>query len=482
MQKLLLLIASLTLSVGMWAKAQHEYVNLGLPSGTKWATMNVGADSVEGVGAFFAFGDTEPDYIVPGQTEGYSHSFDWSNYKWCANDPDAGDVRRQMLKYCNEDYGYKGFADSLQILLPEDDAATQHWGAEWRTPTMKQYIELENNATFEMVTQNGVYGLRATSRVPGYEDKSIFFPCVGVRDSGYWRLAGEEKGGYYLTSSVASGMTHMNMYFVIPDNVYNVQWYRYMGANVRPVYVEENPSPTAIDLGLSSLWAASDMDAIFFGAPGGHLQWGENEYTGKSDTWETYPYGTENQLTKYNTHPAFGDVDGKVVLDADDDPATHQFGSDWHMPDTTDWRELYEQCTWEWAKLDDWEGFMVTSKVPGYEKASIFLPSNGYKEDIYIVQDPENSFYYWTGHLDETNPNQAQAVYFSDKDEMSVIAMPRFRGCSCRPVKIKPSTALEKVRRAQGTMPGARRVMKEGCIVIIRGGERYTIEGLRIED
>ena len=86
---------------------EHEWVDLGLPSGTLWATCNVGANAPEEYGDYFAWGETAPkDY------------YDWSTYKWCKGSYNT------MTKYCtNSSYGYNGFTDGKTELDPEDDAA-----------------------------------------------------------------------------------------------------------------------------------------------------------------------------------------------------------------------------------------------------------------------------------------------------------------------------------------------------------------------
>ena len=90
----------------------HEYVDLGLPSGLKWATCNVGADSPEEYGDYFAWGEVEP-----------KATYDWSTYKYCAGSSST------MTKYCNSsDYGKDGFSDEKTVLELKDDAATVNWG------------------------------------------------------------------------------------------------------------------------------------------------------------------------------------------------------------------------------------------------------------------------------------------------------------------------------------------------------------------
>ncbi len=162
---------------------EHEYVDLGLPSGTKWATCNVGANSPEEYGDHFAWGETKP-----------KSTYDWSTYKWCKDSFDT------MTKYCaHSSYGYNGFTDNLTELQPEDDAATANWGSPWRMPSSDQIEELFNSSytTTEWTTLNDVYGRKITSKSNG---NSIFLPAAGDRWSDELYDAGNH--GYYWSSSL----------------------------------------------------------------------------------------------------------------------------------------------------------------------------------------------------------------------------------------------------------------------------------------
>ena len=159
----------------------HDYVDLGLPSGTLWATCNLGADTPEGYGDYFAWGETAP-----------KEAYDWNGYKYgnFAND------RYEFNKYCTDSvYGLNGFVDKLTILEPADDAATANWGADWRTPTMEEWDELLQNTTFAKATQNGVKGWRLTAS----NGNSIFLPAVGYWWDGVFDFAGI---GIYWSSSL----------------------------------------------------------------------------------------------------------------------------------------------------------------------------------------------------------------------------------------------------------------------------------------
>ena len=115
---------------GSKQKDNHEWVDLGLPSGTLWATTNVGASKPEEYGDYFAWGETKPKSV-----------YDWDTYKWC-----KGDDYHQLTKYCNlSNYGDNGFVDNKTELDPGDDAAYVNWGSKWRMPSLEQMQELRDN-------------------------------------------------------------------------------------------------------------------------------------------------------------------------------------------------------------------------------------------------------------------------------------------------------------------------------------------------
>ena len=144
---------------------QQDAVDLGLPSGTLWASCNVGASSPEESGDAFAWGETEP-------VREYDWNNPWSNYKWCNGSSDT------LTKYCTDsDYGT---VDNLTELEPEDDAAWVNWGPMWRMPSEEQFDELAENCTWKWSTKNGVEGRLIT----GPNGNSIFLPAT--EENAYW--------------------------------------------------------------------------------------------------------------------------------------------------------------------------------------------------------------------------------------------------------------------------------------------------------
>ena len=161
---------------------QYEYVDLGLPSGLKWAKCNVGAETETDYGYYFQWGD-----IV----DKSNAVCDWSTYKYC-NGSDT-----IMTKYCT-DSSY-GTVDNKTTLEPEDDAATQIMGDDWRMPTTDEFQELSNNTTNEWVTNydgSGVNGYKFTSS----NGNSIFIPASGYRLGSSFR--GQGRGGDIWSSSL----------------------------------------------------------------------------------------------------------------------------------------------------------------------------------------------------------------------------------------------------------------------------------------
>lgn len=157
----------------------HEFVNLGLSSGTLWATCNVGADTPEGYGDYFAWGETQPKATYSESNYIYSHG----GYN-------------QLTKYCSQsDFGYNGFTDDLVTLQSDDDAAMVNWGEGWRTPTYKEWVELLTKCTHTWTTRNGVKGCLFTGR----NGNSIFLPAASSRMDDDSRLVGDD-GSYWSSS------------------------------------------------------------------------------------------------------------------------------------------------------------------------------------------------------------------------------------------------------------------------------------------
>ena len=234
----------------------HDYVDLGLPSGLLWATCNVGADTPEDYGDYFAWGETQP--------KDYYH---WSTYQYC-----NGSINT-LTKYCNNSsYGYNGFTDDLTTLLPEDDAATANWGSDWRMPTKEEWQELYNNTTHTWTTQNGVNGRLFTAS----NGNSLFLPAAGYRNGSNLNYAGG--GGDYSSSSLNTDGPYNAWVLRFYSDYYDMyDYYRDLGRSVRPVRsASQNTTPIGAINGKFTINA--DGDQVYFSQ--GNLQ-----YQASTNTW-----------------------------------------------------------------------------------------------------------------------------------------------------------------------------------------------------
>ena len=178
-----------------------KLVDLGLS--VKWATCNIGAESPEDYGDYFAWGET-------------SSKSDYS-YKYYRGTED------KLTKYCNK--------YNKTVLDLSDDAARVNWGGSWRMPTDKEWDELVNQCFWRWTTQNGVKGYKVTSNTNG---NSIFLPAAGYRTGTNVSDAGSS--GCYWSSSLDSffpGIAYFLHFY--PCSVVCDGSHRYYGRAVRAV-------------------------------------------------------------------------------------------------------------------------------------------------------------------------------------------------------------------------------------------------------
>jgi hypothetical protein len=195
----------------------HEYVDLGLPSGTLWATCNVGANSPEQYGDYFAWGETVPKEV-----------YTWETYKWCNGTWDS------LTKYNFQNY--YGTVDNKNELEPADDAAQANWGLSWQMPTKAQQDELHEHCNWQWTTMNGVNGYLGT----GPSGKTLFLPAAGYKDG--TRIVSEGEFGYYWSHSLYYGMSlyaYNHLFFSGSSPGWDKQE-RSFGLSIRPVRVAQH--------------------------------------------------------------------------------------------------------------------------------------------------------------------------------------------------------------------------------------------------
>ena len=182
-------------------------IDLGLPSGTKWACCNVGASTPEGYGGYYAWGETEE-----------KSTYDWSTYIHC--DGSAGTCH---------DLG-------SDIAGTQYDVAHVKWGGSWVVPSFDQITELVNNCTYTWISINGVRGEYFTSPSGG----SLFLPAAGIRLND--DLHDASWAGSYLSST--QNPTFSDVAYRLTFSLLFMYWgtsaYRDNGQSVRPVISGNN--------------------------------------------------------------------------------------------------------------------------------------------------------------------------------------------------------------------------------------------------
>jgi hypothetical protein len=182
--------------------ANHPHmIDLGLPSGTKWACCNVGANAPEQYGNYYAWGETQPKEV-----------YDWETYQYGSSEENVVNI--------GSDIAGTGY-----------DAATANWGTPWRMPTKTQWDELIGNCSSEWMTQNGVKGLIFT----GSNGGTIFLPAAGLRWDSELNYA--DLTGCCWSSTLGESYPYYASYLDFGSDRVGADGYgsRFRGQSVRPV-------------------------------------------------------------------------------------------------------------------------------------------------------------------------------------------------------------------------------------------------------
>ncbi len=202
----------------------HDWVDLGLPSGLKWATCNVGATKPEDYGSYFAWGETKTKSI-----------YTWENYKFrVAGNSDETAVFNKYNTASN-----RGSVDNKKNLDLSDDVARAYWGNSWRMPTVKEINELLEQCSWSWTSQGEKKGFTVLSRTNG---NSIFLPAGGNRKGSDLENAGSH--GLYWSSSLyieepcsawILSFLHSEEGRLIGETMIKGGGFRSFGFSVRPV-------------------------------------------------------------------------------------------------------------------------------------------------------------------------------------------------------------------------------------------------------
>ena len=452
-------------------------IDLGLPSGTKWACCNVGADTPEAYGGYYAWGETEE-----------KSTYSWSNYIHC-------DGTEQTCHNIGSD-----------IAGTQYDVAHVKWGGSWVMPSKAQQDELRNYCTYKWTTVNGVNGGKFTSKTNG---ASIFLPAAGyyngrllhagtccyfwsstqlpsnshyayalyinssgtdkwddpiyfgqcvrpiyvgdtykafeVSKSNVETFAGKSStvkitsgSGYYKVSSSAPNVAEASLsgstitikgvaaglaVIVVTDTKSGSS--QYIIANVKQTYLTcpDNHHPHVIDLGLPSgtLWSCCNVEADTPEAFGGYYAWGETEEK-STYSWSNYIHCDGSQETCHDL--------GSDIAGTEYDVAHVKWGGSWVMPSRSQLDELINNCTYEWTTVNGVNGGKFTSNING---GSIFLPAADYRgySGLYVA----GSYgYYWSSTQSPSNASYAYGLHLYSSRTYTGNSCYRGYGQSVRPV------------------------------------------------
>lgn len=328
--------------------ANHPHlIDLGLPSGTKWACCNIGANSPYEHGSYYAWGETEE-----------KSSYEWDTYKH----PEG---------YFGSRYEYYNIAET------EYDVAHVKWGGLWEMPSDLAFKELCNNCKWNWISQNGIEGYLIT----GPNGGRIFLSASGYRS--YGRLYYEGlNGDYWASNNGYYDGSPYRLHFY-SDDWFLDPYYPYSGLPVRAVVTYIPPEPAvleAVDLGLPSgtKWANWNIGATTPEDYGDYYAWGETE-SKDVYTQDTYKYFDNGY-----------DLIGDDIAGTEYDVAHVKWGGSWRMPSLDQIKELLDNCTQKWTQQKGVNGILVT----GSNGNTIFLPAAGYRVGNRLYYEGENVDYW----------------------------------------------------------------------------------------
>ena len=195
----------------------HTYVDLGLPSGVKWATCNLDAENPEEVGGYYYWG-------------AYWNDFDFSIENFTG-------INKYTIPDGNLDgiwYDKEGnfIGDNKRVLSYEDDAARCQWGGDWRMPRYEDLAQLfdERYCTIANITFNGIKGVQITSKQNG---NSIFLPFTGIQVE--YGVVEQDVMGVYWANRLAESSQYADAFSIFENTEYFQSRERYVGVCIRPV-------------------------------------------------------------------------------------------------------------------------------------------------------------------------------------------------------------------------------------------------------
>lgn len=452
-----------------------EFVDLGLPSGTRWATLNMGAKDTLDVGYRYQWGDT-----ITNKT------FTKDSYKY----------------YDNNNGNYADLGADISSNTNYDAAALRLEGT--RMPTFTESGELLKNCTFERdasgkfykvtgkngkyiimpasyywtSTQDGIYPSKAIyywpsasnwagiEREKGYLIRPVISPVttldatnistttaklnglvsLGSALSGatvgfqYWVGKGNSKSSVNVAVT-ADGAYSADVSGLAEGTYYYVRAFATTAAGVTTYGATKNfitkstetTTPNAVDLGLSVKWADRNIDAKLPEKLGNYYAWGQTTQAG----YYTVISYTQKKSGR-DEYDVVYDSLGLDITGTNNDVAAMSLSGCWRMPTKAEISELISNCTWTWGTKEGQTGYWVTNGT-----RSIFLPAGGFKVKYTTYQENVGGFY-WSGNIEQLAKSSADLMAFSSSakpgvgDQGDDFGLPnqhnRYKGLLVRPV------------------------------------------------
>ena len=523
-------LVPMTLAIAQ-APEDVQAVDLGLPSGIRWASCNVGATTPEGYGYYFAWGETES-----------KKDYSWETYKYA----NVGErYHYKFTKYCTDaSSGDNGFIDNKTVLEPEDDAATANWGDVWRMPTDAEWTELREQCTWTWTAQNGVNGYQVASKTNG---NSIFLPAAGFRDGNAAPYVAGRRGYYWSSSLLENSSDDVWIVTFNHEKVERDNDKRNKGLSVRPVQDKQEEADPAYQ---PKPFTVAEGKQITFS--GGNLQ-----YTQSTQTWAFAEHqydmlGTDNvdggsskvfdatygydktgsaladKIDLFGWSGSTGSAKWGIGTSTDNSGYSGDFvdwgtnigdGSTWYTLTADEWDYLLDERS-DADQLvgvariqlgekiyanglvllpDDWtcpagitfkSGFSNTYSVQAYADyqtftladwqqleaaGAVFLPVSGFREGSFVGY-VQSSGYYWSAAPDGSD-KAYYMLFISDSYVSYNYSRNRYSGLAVRLVKNYSNVSTDAATPSAANTAIVRKVLYNGQVLILRNGIYYDLHG-----
>jgi hypothetical protein len=424
----------------------YDYVDLGLPSGTMWATTNIGSSSIIGIGKYFNWGDdtsgtTRSENPYTGTSSASCHTYRFGD-SYTATEP----CPSAWYDMCNDKVTYSKYnsADTKTTLEICDDTAKINWGGNWRMPTKADCEELITYCCKTVVEDYMHTGLRAIALVSKINGKGIvlmasagsIFGC-NASDP----LSSETSTSFF-TSSINNDGDEKNYTraycFDAKSNGLSLGTsYRFVKRQIRPVFKPNESADTFnghvyvdFDLPSKTKWATVNIGANTMTDSGLYFSWA-NKDGHYGDNSYLFSIGNYNSSSGGQASHDNGAINDSNNLIYDYDTARANWGGKWLMPTSKQCQELVNNTDQEFATINGVQGVKFMKKTN--HNLYIFLPDCGTYN--YPDSGTENRHNIDSAYWTKTNFDGENSIsLFVGNDTIEISNSDRYYGLPIRPV------------------------------------------------